>query len=197
MINYLDGALLWPDQHGGRRVARGVALVSQSLQHRDQPDDAGARPAGRLCRLPRQCRAGRAGGDWPAALLDDDRVTALGLYVEGIGDAPAFAALAEAARARGQGDGGAEIRQDRRRRGAAAASHTASLAGGGAASAAFLRQAGVAEVATPAGTGRGAEDLACAWAAARAADLLAVLLGRRGGAGGRPGRGGGARLPAA
>ena len=30
LINYLDGALLWPDQHGGRRVARGVALLSQS-----------------------------------------------------------------------------------------------------------------------------------------------------------------------
>ena len=30
VINYLDGALLWPDQHGGVRVEKGVALVSQS-----------------------------------------------------------------------------------------------------------------------------------------------------------------------
>ncbi len=30
VINYLDGALLWPDQHGGVRVDRGVALISQS-----------------------------------------------------------------------------------------------------------------------------------------------------------------------
>ena len=30
VINYLDGALLWPDQHGGVRVDKGVALVSQS-----------------------------------------------------------------------------------------------------------------------------------------------------------------------
>ncbi len=30
VINYLDGALLWPDQHGGVRVDSGVALVSQS-----------------------------------------------------------------------------------------------------------------------------------------------------------------------
>ena len=29
-INYLDGALLWPDQHGGRRCDAGVALISQS-----------------------------------------------------------------------------------------------------------------------------------------------------------------------
>ncbi|MBT4405516.1 MAG: acetate--CoA ligase family protein, partial [Acidiferrobacteraceae bacterium] len=30
LINYLDGALMWPDQHGGERVERGVALFSQS-----------------------------------------------------------------------------------------------------------------------------------------------------------------------
>ena len=81
------------------------------------------------------------------ALLADDRVTALGLYIEGIDDAPAFAALAEAARMAGKGivcikSGKTEASR------IAAASHTASLAGGGAASSAFLRQAGVAEVAT-------------------------------------------------
>ena len=37
------------------------------------------------------------------ALLADPRVTAIGMYVEGIGDAPAFAALAQAARAAGKG----------------------------------------------------------------------------------------------
>ena len=29
-INYLDGALLWFDQHGGRRCERGVAILTQS-----------------------------------------------------------------------------------------------------------------------------------------------------------------------
>ncbi len=29
-INYLDGALLWPDQHGGKRVESGAAIVVQS-----------------------------------------------------------------------------------------------------------------------------------------------------------------------
>ena len=29
-INYLDGALLWPDQHGGERTDRGVAVLTQS-----------------------------------------------------------------------------------------------------------------------------------------------------------------------
>lgn len=30
MINYLDGALLWPDVHGGARVESGVAIITQS-----------------------------------------------------------------------------------------------------------------------------------------------------------------------
>ncbi|MFN5825898.1 MAG: acetate--CoA ligase family protein, partial [Rhodobacterales bacterium] len=85
--------------------------------------------------------------DLAGALLADDRVTALGLYVEGIGDAPAFAALAGAARAAGKGIACIKSGKTEAAR-SAAASHTASLAGGGAASSAFLRQAGVAEVAT-------------------------------------------------
>jgi acyl-CoA synthetase (NDP forming) len=70
------------------------------------------------------------------------------MYIEGIDDAPAFAALAEQARAMGKGivcikSGKTELSRT------AAASHTASLAGGGAASSAFLHQIGVAEVDTP------------------------------------------------
>ncbi|MCH6587282.1 MAG: acetate--CoA ligase family protein, partial [Proteobacteria bacterium] len=30
LLNYLDGAALWPDQHGGEAVSRGVAIVTQS-----------------------------------------------------------------------------------------------------------------------------------------------------------------------
>jgi acyl-CoA synthetase (NDP forming) len=29
-VDYIDGAALWPDQHGGARVERGVALITQS-----------------------------------------------------------------------------------------------------------------------------------------------------------------------
>ena len=146
VINYLDGALLWPDQHGGQRVARGVALLSQSSNIViNLTMQARALPVAYVACLGNAAQVGLA--DLAGALLADDRVTALGLYVEGIADAPAFAALAEAARAAGKGivaikSGKTELSQ------AAAASHTASLAGGGAASAAFLRQAGVAEVDT-------------------------------------------------
>ncbi|MDZ7904390.1 MAG: acetate--CoA ligase family protein [Cypionkella sp.] len=148
VINYLDGALLWPDQHGGVAVDRGVALVSQSsnivinlgMQKR-------ALPVAYVACLGNAAMVGLA--DLAGALLDDPRVTALGLYIEGIDDAAGFAALAQAARAAGKGivaikSGKTEMSRN------AAASHTASLAGGGAASSAFLRQIGVAEVNSPA-----------------------------------------------
>ena len=148
VINYLDGALLWPDQHGGVRVDKGVALVSQSsnivinlgMQQRGLP-------VAYVACLGNAAVVGLA--DLAGALIDDPRVTALGMYIEGIDDAPAFAALAERARAAGKGvvaikSGKTELSRT------AAASHTASLAGGGAASSAFLRQVGVAEVSTPA-----------------------------------------------
>lgn len=148
LINYLDGALLWPDQHGGRRVQKGVALLSQSsnivinltMQARGLPV-AYVACLGNAAQVGLSALAG--------ALLADERVTALGLYIEGLADAPGFAALAEAARAAGKGIVAIKAGKTEAAR-SAAASHTASLAGGGAASSAYLRQTGVAEVNTPA-----------------------------------------------
>lgn len=146
VINYLDGALLWPDQHGGRRVERGVALISQSSNIViNLTMQARGLPVAYVACLGNAAKVGLA--DLAAAVLADDRVTALGLYVEGIDDAPAFAALAEAARMAGKGIVAVKSGKTEASR-AAAASHTASLAGGGAASSAFLRACGVAEVAT-------------------------------------------------
>jgi len=148
VINYLDGALLWPDQHGGVRVERGVALLSQSSNIViNLSMQARALPVAYVACLGNAAVVGLA--ELAGALLADDRVTALGMYVEGFDDAAGFAALAQAARAAGKGivcikSGKTELSQS------AAASHTASLAGGGAASSAYLRQIGVAEVATPA-----------------------------------------------
>ena len=147
VINYLDGALLWPDQHGGVRVEKGVALVSQSsnivinlgMQKR-------ALPVAYVACLGNAAVVGLA--ELTGALLDDPRVTAVGLYIEGIDDAPAFAALAEKARALGKGIVAIKSGKTEASR-TAAASHTASLAGGGAASSAFLSRIGVAEVNTP------------------------------------------------
>ncbi len=148
VINYLDGALLWPDQHGGKRVEKGVALLSQSsnivinmtMQKR-------ALPVAYVACLGNAAVVGLA--ELASSLLADERVTGIGMYIEGIDNAAAFATLAEHARAAGKGvvvikSGKTEASRD------AAQSHTASLAGGGAASSAFLAQIGVAEVNTPA-----------------------------------------------
>jgi acyl-CoA synthetase (NDP forming) len=173
VINYLDGALLWPDQHGGRRVERGVALLSQSSNIViNLTMQARGLPVAYVACLGNAAQVGLA--EFAGALLADARVTALGLYVEGIGDAGAFAALAEAARAAGKGIVAIKSGKTEASR-TAAQSHTASLAGGGAASAAYLAQCGVAEVATPAelvealkilhvhgpGTGRRVCSLSC------------------------------------
>ncbi len=147
LLNYLDGAAIWPDQHGGRRVDRGVAILSQSsnvainltMQRRGLP-------VAFVGCLGNAAQTGLV--ELGRALLADPRVTALGAYVEGFADATGFAALAEAARKAGKGV--VVLKAGRSAAGArAAASHTAALAGQGAVSSAFLAQCGVAEVATP------------------------------------------------
>lgn len=147
LINYLDGALLWPDQHGGRRVDRGVALLSQSSNIAiNLTMQARGLPVAYVACLGNAAQLGLT--TLAAALLADPRVTALGLYVEGITDAADFAALARDARAAGKGIVAIKAGKSAGGR-AAAISHTASMVGAGAASAAYLRQAGIAEVVTP------------------------------------------------
>ena len=146
LLNYLDGAAIWPDEHGGTRVERGVGIVSQSsnmaitltMQRRALPLAYVACPGN---------AAQTSAVEIAAAMLEDPRITAIGLYLEGLGDAAALAALAEAARARGRGV--VALCGGRSAGGAAAvATHTAALAGEGSASRAFLRQAGIGEVRT-------------------------------------------------
>ncbi len=146
VINYLDGALLWPDQHGGRRVERGVALVSQSSNIMvNLTMQARGLPVAYCACLGNAAQTGLA--ELAGALLTDDRVTALGAYVEGIADPAAFAAMAEAAAAAGKAVVVVKSGKTVESR-TAAASHTASLAGGGAASSAFLAACGAVEVDT-------------------------------------------------
>ena len=100
MLNYLDGVALWPDQHGGRRVDRGVAILSQS-------GNIGQNLTMHRRNLPVAYLAtvGNGAGTGVAELLDllaaDDRITAIGLYLEGVGDVGALARAAERAARRG------------------------------------------------------------------------------------------------
>lgn len=146
VLNYLDGAAIWPDQHGGKTVQSGVAIISQSsniaisltMQRR-------ALPIAYVACLGNAAQSGAA--EIAHTFLQDERVTALGFYLEGIENAGEFARVAQAARTAGKGL--VAIKSGKTEAGvAAAASHTAALAGSAAASSAFLRQCGIAEVAT-------------------------------------------------
>ncbi len=147
LLNYLDNVALWPDQHGGGPVESGVALVLQSsniainltMQRRGLPI-AFVMTAGN------QAQTGLA--DLARAALEDPRVTALGLHIEGFGDIRALEAMAAAARAAGKPVVALKTgRSDRAR--AASLSHTASLSGAAAAGSALLARLGIVEVASP------------------------------------------------
>ncbi|MEM7376937.1 MAG: acetate--CoA ligase family protein [Pseudomonadota bacterium] len=146
LINYVDGALLWPDQHGGDRVTRGVGLITQSsniainlsMQQRGLPV-AFVATAGN------QAQTGLAA--LAEALIDDDRVTALGLYIEGIGDPVAFERMAQRAHAAGKAIVALKVGKSSLAQ-AGMVSHTNSLAGSDAGAAALLRRCGVARVDT-------------------------------------------------
>jgi len=141
LINYLDGALLWPDQHGGTRVDSGVAILTQSsnllinltMQQRGLPM-AYCLTAGN------QAQVGLS--DMGRAVLEDDRVTALGLHIEGIDSIPGFEALATRARELGKPIIAVKVGRSEQAQ-QATISHTASLAGGDAASRAFLNRIGI------------------------------------------------------
>jgi len=144
-INYLDGALLWPDQHGGKRVESGVALVTQSsniainltMQRRGLP-------LAYVVTAGNQAQSGIS--EIGRALLDDPRVTALGLHIEGFGDLRAFEALAAHAQTLGKPIVAIKVGRSVQAR-AATVSHTASLAGEDAGAAALLTRLGIARVA--------------------------------------------------
>jgi len=143
-INYLDGALLWPDQHGGARCDRGVALITQSSNIAiNLTMQARGLPLAYVATAGNQAQTGLA--EIGLALLEDSRVTALGLHIEGIGDLDAFQALAERALELGKPIVALKAGKSAQAR-AAAVSHTASLAGSDAGARALLRRLGVTQV---------------------------------------------------
>lgn len=143
-INYFDRVLVWPDQHGGSAVPRGVAIITQSgniglnltMQRR-------ALPIGYLITLGNQ-----AGVDHAAsihAVLDDPRVTAIGLHMEAVANAEGLAGAI--ARAHAQGVPVVALKAGRSAAGAdIAMSHTASLASEDRVVDAFFRRIGLARV---------------------------------------------------
>lgn len=140
-INMLDRVLLWPDQQGLSMVDRGVAILTQSsnialnisMQTRGLPI-AYVLTAGN------QAKCGLS--DLAMAVLDDPRVTAVGLHIEGIDSLVSLELLALKARQLAKplvvlkvGRSEAACR--------AAISHTASLAGNHAIMAALFDRLGI------------------------------------------------------
>jgi acetyl-CoA synthetase len=141
-INFFDGAALWPDQVVGDRTERGVALICQSgtialnLLFNDR-----SLPIGYVLTIGNQTRL--AVEDMIELLTEEDRVTAFGIYIEGIKDAAAFARAVDKARAAGKPV--ALVKAGRTEAAARTArSHTGSLAGADVVFDAFCRQAGIA-----------------------------------------------------
>ncbi|RNG38353.1 acetate--CoA ligase family protein [Streptomyces botrytidirepellens] len=144
MLDYLDGAALWADQHGGRRVDSGVAIITQSgnigqnltMQRRSMP----------LARLVTVGNAAVTGvAELVDALLEDPRITAIGLHLEGIDD-PAGLSRA-AVRALHRRVPIVVLKTGRSELGGRAnLSHTSSLAGSDVLCDAFFRRLGMARV---------------------------------------------------
>jgi len=140
-INALEGAALWPDVHGLKPVASGVAIIGQSsnvllnltMQRRGLP-------IAYLIAAGNQVNVDMA--SIGQELLDDDRVTALGLHVEGFGDIRIHEALGARAEALGKAvvvlKAGRSVAAQQ-----ATLSHTASLAGSDAGAQALIARLGM------------------------------------------------------
>ena len=144
LLNYLNGAMLWPDQQGGRRVDEGVAIITMSsnvgfnltMQRRGLP-------VAYMVSLGNKLKFDVH--DAINIFARQDQVTALGLYVETMPDPKAFEEAVNVARELGKpivaiktghSDVGREM----------VVSHTASLAGSDVLVSALFERLGVARV---------------------------------------------------
>ncbi len=142
VINYLDGCALWPDPLGGQRVERGVAILTQSgnvalnltLQRHHLPIAYMVAVGNKAVTDIHDCIE---------AFLADPRVTAIGLYLEGLSDVSAFSKVAK--RALAAGIPIVVVKAGSSRIGALlAASHTRSLAGADVLYNALFKRLGIA-----------------------------------------------------
>ncbi|MBV9914538.1 MAG: acetate--CoA ligase family protein [Sinobacteraceae bacterium] len=141
-INFFDRAALWPDQLVGGQLERGVAIICQSgTLALNLLFNQRSVPLGYVLTVGNQtCLAVE---DMLDLLADDARVSAFGLYVEGVKDIQAFAAAV--AKARHAGKAIALVKAGRTETAARTArTHTGSLAGADRVFDSFCRQAGIA-----------------------------------------------------
>ena len=88
-INSLDGIALWPDVHGCEPVSEGVAIITQSGNiGLNMTMQSSGLPIAYMFTLGNQTNTNIA--DIIHAMLDDSRVNAIGLHIEGISDIKSF-----------------------------------------------------------------------------------------------------------
>ena len=144
ILNYLEGAMLWPDQQGGRRVKKGVAIITMSsnvgfnltMQRRGLP-------IAYMLSLGNKLKFDLH--DAIRVFAQQERVTALGLYVEALPDPKAFQEAVDVARELGKPivaikTGRSDVAKKM------VVSHTASLAGSDELVTALFQRLGVARV---------------------------------------------------
>ena len=147
LLNYADGISLWPDQHGAVKLPdgqNGVAIITQSsniainltMQQRGLP-------LAYVLTAGNQAQTGLS--ELALYMLDDPRVTALGLHIEGFDCVKGIEAVARKARQLQKPVVAMKIGASEQAK-AATFSHTASLSGRDAASNAFLKRLGIARV---------------------------------------------------
>jgi acyl-CoA synthetase (NDP forming) len=143
-INALDRVVIWPDQHGMAPVDRGVAILTQSsniainlsFQARNLPI-AMMVTCGNMAQISQAAIID--------ALLDDPRITAIGLHIEGFTDLAGWHAAAQKAHERDIPLIALKAGRSEQAR-AATQSHTASLAGNDAGAQALLNSLGIGRV---------------------------------------------------
>lgn len=148
-INYAEGALLWPDQHGGRRLGldeSGVAIITQSsnLSINITMQQRGL-PIAYMLTAGNQAMIGAS--DLALAVLDDPRVTCLGMHIEGFDSIAGMEAVGRKARELNKPVVVLKVGKSEQAQ-LATLTHTASLAGAHASSQAFLKRLGIGQVET-------------------------------------------------
>ena len=143
-LNYLDHIYMWPDQHGGRTVKSGIAIIAQSsnvainltMQSRSTPI-AYVLTSGNQAKLDI--------ADLGFAMIEDPRVTAIGFYIEGIKDLRKFEKMSQLALKVNKPIIALKSGKTNSSR-SQSFSHTASITGNSDISNAFLERLGIVEV---------------------------------------------------
>ena len=147
LLDYLHSSALWPVAHGGKPVEKGVAVLTQSgnFAYNLSMSDRSL-PVAYLASVGNQAQLGVA--ELMDVLLDEPRVTAIGLHLEGLKNVPGFARAAHKALEKGipiialktgVSQIGAEL----------ALSHTSSLSGSDALYDSLFARLGVIRVSGP------------------------------------------------